>query len=128
MICSPEKYRELGNGTPQDFKTLLTNTLVMLDRETSTRKYEEDWMKRCGVPAETLQPEIELSTGDLIVEFAQRGIGIGCIVDQFAKQAIAEGRVKEIPLTTPFPPRSFMIAYLKKTQLSSGAKYFISNE
>ena len=126
MVCTPEKYAELGNGTPQDFTTLLNNTVVMLDRETSTRKYEEDWMRKCGVPAEMLEPEIELATSDLVVEFAMRGIGIGCIVDQFAKQAIAEGKLKEIPLKQPFPPRSFMIAYLKKTQLGSGARHFIS--
>ena len=126
MVCTPEKYAELGNGTPQDFTTLLNNTVVMLDRETSTRKYEEDWMRKCGVPAELLEPEIELATSDLVVEFAMRGIGIGCIVDQFAKQAIAEGKLKEIPLKHPFPPRSFMIAYLKKTQLGSGARHFIS--
>ena len=126
MVCTPEKYAELGNGTPQDFTTLLNNTVVMLDRETSTRKYEEDWMRKCGVPAEMLQPEIELATSDLVVEFVKRGIGIGCIVDQFAKQAIEEGKLKEIPLKHPFPPRSFMIAYLKKTQLGSGARHFIS--
>ena len=126
MVCTPEKYAELGNGTPQDFTYLLTNTVVMLDRETSTRRYEEDWMRKCGVPAEMLQPEIELATSDLVVEFAMRGIGIGCIVDQFAKQAIEEGKLKEIPLKQPFPPRSFMIAYLKKTQLGSGARHFIS--
>ena len=98
----------------------------MLDRETSTRRYEEEWMRRCGVQTELLQPEIELSTSDLVVEFAKRGIGIGCIVDEFAREALKEGKLKEIPLRRPFPPRSFMIAYLKKTQLSSGAKHFIS--
>ena len=82
-------------------------------------------MRRCGTPAELLQPEIELATSDLVVEFAMRGIGIGCIVDQFAIQAIKEGKLKEIPLKQPFPPRSFMIAYLKKTQLGSGARHFI---
>lgn len=126
MICTPEKYAELGGGA-QSFDALLSNnTVVMLDRETSTRRYEEEWMRRCGVPEDLLQPDIELATSDLVVDFVGRGIGIGCIVEEFAKRDIAEGRLKEIPLVKPFPPRNFVVAYLKKLPLSSGAKHFLS--
>ena len=125
MICSPEKYASLGGGT-QSFDTLLQNTTVMLDRETSTRRFQEEWMRKCGVPESLLQPEIELATSDLVVDFAIRGIGIGCVVEDFAKRDIAEGRLKEIPLLKPFPPRHFIVAYLKKLPLSSGAKHFLS--
>ena len=126
MICTPEKYAELGGGT-QYFDTLLSNnTVVMLDRETSTRRYEEEWMRRCGVQEDLLQPDIELATSDLVVDFVARGIGIGCIVEDFAKRDIAEGRLKEIPLIKPFPSRNFIVAYLKKLPLSSGAKHFLS--
>ena len=83
-------------------------------------------MRKCGVDDQLLCPDIELANGDLVVEFAKRGIGIGCIVDEFAKKDIAEGRLAEIPLTDPFPPRSFAVAYLEKTPLSAGAKHFIS--
>lgn len=125
MVCSPEKYKTLGNG-PFPFESLLTNTIVMLDRQTSTRRFEEEWMRKCGAPEDLLQPEIELATSDLVVDFACRGIGIGCIVEDFAKKAIAEGKLVEIPLTKPFPKRSFIVAYLKKLPLSSGAKHFLS--
>ena len=125
MVCAPEKYAELGGGA-QSFEAVLSGTTVMLDRETSTRRYEEEWMRRCGVAEDLLQPDIELATSDLVVDFASRGIGIGCVVEDFAKRDIAEGRLKEIPLLKPFPPRSFIVAYLKKLPLSSGAKHFIS--
>ena len=125
MVCTPEKYAELGGGA-QSFEAVLSGTTVMLDRETSTRRYEEEWMRRCGVAEDLLQPDIELATSDLVVDFASRGIGIGCVVEDFAKRDIAEGRLKEIPLLKPFPPRSFIVAYLKKLPLSSGAKHFIS--
>ncbi|MBQ9116017.1 MAG: LysR family transcriptional regulator [Clostridia bacterium] len=125
MVCTPEKYATLGGGA-QTFEALLANTVVMLDRETSTRRYEENWMRKCGVKEEMLQPQIELSTSDLVVDFASRGIGIGCIVEEFARDAIKSGRLVEIPLEKPFPPRSFIVAYLKKLPLSSGAKHFLS--
>ena len=83
-------------------------------------------MRRCGAPEELLHPEIELATSDLVVDFACRGIGIGCIVEEFARDAIKSGRLKEIPLKKPFPPRSFIVAHLKKLPLSSGAKHFLS--
>ena len=125
MVCSPEKYAELGDE-PQSFEAVLSNTMVMLDRETSTRRFQEEWMRRCGVPEAMFQPDIELATSDLIVDFASRGIGIGCVVEEFAKRDIADGRLKEITLANPFPPRHFIVAYLKKLPLSSGAKHFIS--
>ena len=125
MVCTPEKYALLGGG-PQTFDSVLSNTMVMLDRETSTRRYEEEWMRKCGVSEELLQPDIELATSDLVVDFASRGIGIGCIVEEFAKRDISEGRLKEIPLVKPFPPRSIIVAHLKKLPLSSGAKHFLS--
>ena len=125
MVCSPEKYASLGGGA-QSFDTLLENTMVMLDRETSTRRFQEEWMRKCGAPEQLLQPEIELATSDLVVDFAIRGIGIGCVVEDFAKRDVAEGRLKEIPLLKPFPQRSFIVAYLKKLPLSSGAKHFLS--
>ena len=125
MVCTPEIYAELGNGK-KDFLDILSRTTVMLDRETSTRRYQEEWMRKCGAPEDLLQPDIELSTSDLVVEFAKKGIGISCIVDQFAKQDIDAGRLKEIPLCHPFPPRGFIVAYLKRTPLSAGARHFLS--
>ncbi|MBQ9115557.1 MAG: LysR family transcriptional regulator [Clostridia bacterium] len=125
IVCSPEKLASLPKG-PQKLSELLSlQTFVMLDRGTSTRKYQESWMKRCGVDEDHLQPDIELATSDLVVEFAKRGMGIGCVVEEFAKEDIAAGRLVEIPLAEPFPPRWFMLAYLKKMPLSSGTKQFL---
>lgn len=125
MVCSPEIYKELGDKA-HSFSELLTHTTIMLDRDTSTRRYEEEWIRSRGVPEELIQPEIELSTSDLVVEFAKRSIGIGCIIEEFAKADIQKGALKEIKLKEPFPPRSFMLAYLKKKPLSSGARRFLS--
>ena len=125
MVCSPEIYEGLHDGA-HSFVELLSHTIVMLDRETSTRRYQEEWMRKCGAPEELLQPEIQLATSDLVVDFAKRGIGIGCVVEDFAREDIDRGRLKEITLRDPFPPRSFMLAYLKKMPLSSAAKQFLA--
>lgn len=125
MVCCPEQYSRFCEGA-KDFADLLCHPLVMLDRETSTRRYVEEWMRKCGVSEELLQPEIELATSDLVVDFAKRGIGIGCVVDEFAREDIRSGRLIEIPLKRPFPPRCFMLAHLKKMPLNSGAKQFLA--
>lgn len=37
-----------------------------------------------------LTPEFELATSDMIVQFAKRNMGVGCVMDGFAKDAIAK--------------------------------------
>ena len=117
-------YTELDRE-PQDFDSLLSHTTVMLGGETSTRRYVEDWMRKCGASEDRLQPEIELATSDLIIDFARRQIGIACVVEDFARPDIESGVLKEIPLKHPFPPRGFLLAYLNRIPLSSAARHFI---
>ena len=40
-----------------------------------------------------LKPEFELATSDMIVQFARRNMGVGCVMEGFAKEAIERGEV-----------------------------------
>lgn len=132
MVCSASSYPEFfggeGGKLPSDvieFSEILKRTVVMLDRQTSTRRAEEEWMRKCGTPNELLEPEIELATSELLLDFARRGIGIACLVEDFALDDIKRGVLREIPLKTPFPKRNFLLARLKRIPLSSAASQFI---
>lgn len=124
-VCAADAYTDL----PEEnigFTEILAHTTVMLDKQTSTRRAQEDWMRKCGAPEELLQPEIELATSELVLEFAKRGIGIACIVEDFAKADILSGKLRELPLAQPFPKRAFLLAHLKKLPLSAAAAHFVS--
>jgi len=113
------------NGEPVEFEALAKETIIMLERGTSTRTCIERHFTRCGLPEDLLAPSIELAQSDLLLEFALRELGVIFVVEDFAREAVSAGKLREIPLAKPFPERSFLMAYLKKIPLAAAAKHFI---
>ncbi len=56
--------------------------LITLDKDTSTRRYVQRFLEERNVH---IRPEFELSTSDMIVQFALRNLGVGSVVKDFAK-------------------------------------------
>ncbi len=85
---------------------LPADQLIMLEKKTSTRAFLDEEFKKRSYSAE---PKFELATSALIVQFAARNLGIGCVVSDFAKEAMERGEVTEIRLSDPLPPRHISI-------------------
>ena len=73
------------------------------------------------VPSARLTPEFELATSDLIVQFAERSLGIGCVVEAFARRAIADGTVFRIPTEPDIPPRQLCVARSRRPASKAAA-------
>ena len=99
---------------------LMHYPLIMLERDTSTRRYVSEWLGE-SFPA----PAIELATSDLLLEFAIRGIGVSSIVEDFALDAIRDGRVVRLPMEEEIPPRRIFVACLRHLPLSAAAKEMV---
>lgn len=95
---------------------LPSDSLILLERSTSTRKFLEREFEARGL---TVEPKFELATSALIVQFALRGLGVGCVVRDFAEDLIAAGKIREIKLRDPLPPRH--ICLLRKSHVVSKA-------
>ncbi|MDD4542365.1 MAG: substrate-binding domain-containing protein [Clostridia bacterium] len=91
-------------------------------KNTSTRRYIDHFLSSYGV---TIISEIELATSDLLVQFARRGLGISCVVENFAENDLENGSLFELDLTEKIPPRQIGIIKLKSTPLSAAAVRFI---
>jgi Transcriptional regulator len=116
FICS-DKY-DIANKTNVSADEITEYPLIMLEEKiTSTRQYVQSFFDKTELNA-----DIELATSDLLLEFAIRDLGISSIVEDFASEAIAAGKVKKIDLHPEIPPRQMCIAYLKKRPLSATAK------
>ena len=113
--------------SPLSYEQLAGYPLIMLEKDTSTRRYVDHHIKEHCDPARLPVPTIELATSDLVLEFAKRGIGIGSVVKDFAKDALESGSLVQIPLRSPPPPRAFYLVYLKNIALSSAARHFIES-
>ena len=95
--------------------------LIMLERHTSTRSYVSSYLG-----TDFPSPVIELATSDLLLDFAERGIGVSSIVEDFALASLEAGKTVKLDLCEAIPPRRFFLAYLKRIPLSVAAERMIS--
>lgn len=101
VFVAGEKFAHL-KGRTLPLKTLQNLPLICLEKNTSTRRYTDAFFAENGV---ALAPEFELATSSLIVQFAQRSLGVGCVVEDFAREALTDGSVFRLTLEKEPPPR-----------------------
>ncbi len=101
-----------------DYKELENIPLICLEGNTSSRRYIEQFLQEKEV---LLNPEFELATSEMIVQFALRNLGIGYVVKDFAKEFIEEGSLFELRFRQMIPNRQICIVRNKKSPLSAAA-------
>ena len=93
--------------------------MISLENNTSTRFYMDHFLSEKGI---VLKPEFELATSDMIVQFALRNLGIGCVVRDFAREALDEGTLFELRFNQMIPKRSFCVVKNSRMMLSTAAE------
>lgn len=93
--------------------------LICLEKGTSSRSYVDRFLQENRVE---LQPEFELATSDMIVQFVLRNLGIGAVVEPFATPFIASGELFELEFEPKIPPRAFFVATDRRNPLSKAGK------
>lgn len=101
------------------YKELEALPIICLEHNTSSRSFIDGFLRENNV---VLQPEFELAMSDIIVEFAVRNLGIGCVVRDFAEEAIAAGRLFELQFEQKIPGRHFCIITGSTNPISKAAK------
>lgn len=100
------------------FKTLEKLPIICLEKNTSTRRYMDGFLKENKV---VLNPEIELATSDMIVQFAKRNLGVACVMEDFAKADLQKGELFKLMLQKKIPGRQMYVVLDKKNPLSAAA-------
>jgi LysR family transcriptional regulator, cyn operon transcriptional activator len=116
-----DKYKALAN-TSLTLQELSKSPLILLENGSSTRRYIDHYAHNLGI---TIQPEIELGSIDLLVQFARIGLGISCVVKNFIAEELSQSILYEIKLEPPIPPRRVGIITLKNLPLSAAAAHFL---
>ena len=122
VFIANHKFSEL-KGRSIGLKELENYPIICLENNTSTRKYVDDFLKQSEI---TLNPEFELATSDLIVQFTSRSLGVGCVVRNFAEKLIESGEVFQLDLKTPIPKRSLCIVTQDKMPISPAGKKLLN--
>lgn len=116
-----EAYRELTDRklTTEELSEL---PLILLSPGSSTRVYVEQWFGAKGL---SVKPDIELGSIELLTEFARLGYGSAFVTRSFVHEELASGKLYELQLDNPIPPRNIGFALRQDMKLSVAADCFV---
>ena len=117
IFVAGSKFWEYKNKM-MHYKELEALPIICLEDDTSTRKYIDEYLLKNQV---VLQPEFELATSDMIVQFATRNLGIGCVVADFAKRGIEEGELFALQFDKKIPKREICVVNDMRIPMSAAA-------
>lgn len=101
-----------------DLQELEKLPLICLEKNTSTRTYLDAYLEQHNV---RIQPEFELATSDMIVQFALRSLGVGSVVRDFAAGYLESGMLFSLRFNKMIPKRSFCVVRATKMPMSEAA-------
>lgn len=120
FVCG-EKYRHLCSS-PVEIEDIAKLPLIFLERKSNSRQYVERYLASKGIK---IQPEIELGSHDLLLEFAKYNFGVSCVIEEFSTEYLNKGQLYKIELTEEIPERAIGFCYLKSVSLSNAARKFV---
>lgn len=109
-------------GKRMEYRELEHLPCIFLEKDTSTRKFMDRFLEQRGI---ILEPEFELATSDMIVQFAIRNMGIGCVMEEFAKEKIESGELFELAFREMMPEREICVVTDKKVPISPAGERFL---
>lgn len=100
------------------YEELMKLPIICLERNTSTRRYVDAFLAENQVK---LSPEFELATSDMIVQFAVQNLGIGCVVQDFAKRYLDAEELFVLQFDKQIPKRQICVVNDERLPLSLAA-------
>lgn len=108
FVATPSYLENLRLREGADADVFQVGNIMLLDKNNITRNYIDDYMSLSNIAANNL---LEVTTMDLLIEFARIGLGIGCVIREFVKEDLESGRLVQLPLDTPIHKRTIGFAY-----------------
>lgn len=122
VFIAGDSFGEL-KGKKLDYSILGSMPCIFLEKNTSTRAFMDAFLSAKGME---LTPEFELATSDMIVQFAKRNMGVGCVMDGFAKDAIAKGEVFELDFKEKMPLRHICVVTGENSLISLAGRKLLN--
>ena len=95
---------------------------MLLDKGNITRQYIDDYLVLNHIETGNV---LEISTMDLLIEFAKISLGVACVIKQFVQNELSSGELLEIPLEYPIRKREIGFAYPRQASQSGAVQKFI---
>lgn len=121
FVASPSYLENLKLREGDDADVFQVGNIMLLDRGNMTRRYIDEYMSVNHMEANNL---LEVTTMDLLIEFARIGLGVGSVIKEFVREDLASGRLVELKLGTPIHKRTVGFAYYSN-RLSNTLNMFL---
>lgn len=120
FVCG-KKYKNLVSK-PLSFEEISNFPLILLEPKSNSRQYVEDYLLSKDIK---IEPEIELGSHELLLEFAKINLGISCVIKEFSQGYLRKGFLYEVKLKESIPKRSIGVCSLKSVSLSPASEKFV---
>lgn len=121
IFVAGRRYLAL-KGTKLSLSEVSSLPLIMLDSTSRSRQYVESFFRSNGID---LNPEIELGSHDLLLQFARIGLGVSCVVKEYSEEFLQSEGLFSLELIENIPERSIGVCRLRGVEPSPAAKKFI---
>lgn len=108
FVATPTYLEHLKIREGQDTDVFQSGNIMLMDRNNITRHYIEDYMEQNQIKVNNL---LEVTTMDLLIEFARIGLGIACVIKEFVRQDLENGRLIQLHAGVPINKRTIGFAY-----------------
>ncbi|WMJ21855.1 LysR family transcriptional regulator [Paludicola sp. MB14-C6] len=96
--------------------------LILLENKANSRRYIQNFFQSHGIQ---LQPEIELGSHELLLEFAKINLGVSCVMKEFSKHYLKTGELVELRIAPPIPERQIGVVRLKGLSITNSVNAFL---
>lgn len=122
FVATKDYLRNLKARGIKEDRILQSSTIMLLDKNNMTRQYIDDYLQENHI---VVQDSIDISSMDLLIEFAKISVGVACVIREFVKKELADGSLIEIPLGFPIHKREVGFAYKKSVKPSKSLELFV---
>jgi len=107
FVATPSYLENLYLREGKDADLFQAGNIMLLDKQNITRTYIDSYMSENHIQANNL---LQVTTMDLLIEFARIGLGIGCVIKEFVREDLESRRLVEIALGSPIHKRTIGFA------------------
>lgn len=119
FVCTKEYLEKLEHMKGDNLQNA---TFLLLNKSNVTRQYVDKYLILNDI---TTDHQIEVSTMDLLIDFAKIGLGIACVIREFVEEELKNGELIEFPIPTPIPSRQIGFTYSKSGKMNHATEKFL---
>lgn len=116
FACTPSYLKNLEKRNPNALrKPLDYANIMLLNKYNISRRHIDEYLRDNEIFIDQIASGriLEISSMDLLIEFAKVGLGIACVIKEFIETEIKDGVLVTIPLKNPIKQRNVGFVYLK---------------